>query len=123
MVTDFLTSRLKKVRRKIFISIGGFFAVFFLVYTLVTSAANGVIALLAWQSTQCETSDNDSGDVGDINVGNYDKNLVSMAKAVADAVGKSLGIDPEWVFGQMYQETCFNASASTALKDNNLSGI
>ena len=123
MITDFLTSRLKKVRRKIFISIGGFFAVFFLVYTLVTSAANGVIALLAWQSTQCETGDNDSGDVGDINVGNYDKNLVSMAKAVADAVGKSLGIDPKWVFGQMYQETGFNASASTALKDNNLSGI
>lgn len=120
---NYVKGRVKKLSKKAFIGAVGFLAVCFLIMEIISATAGGVIALLAWNQTQCQdqTSDEDYG--GDIKVGAYDKNLVSMAKAVADAVGDKLGINPKWIFGQKYQETGFNANASTALKDNNLGGV
>lgn len=124
MSPTYLKNRIKKRTYKTMIAIGCTIAAFFLLLQLIGSAASGIIAILAWQYDQCEQlAESSSEDIGDIDVGKYSKDMVSMAHAVAEAVGKKLGIDPSFIFGQMYQETGFNAKGSTALKDNNLSGI
>lgn len=123
MMENYVKGRVKKLSKKAFIGAVGFLAVCFLIMEIISATAGGVIALLAWNQTQCQDQASDEDDGGDVKVGAYDKNLVSMAKAVADAVGAKLEINPKWIFGQKYQETGFKANASTALKDNNLGGV
>lgn len=125
MSPTYFKNRIKKRTYKTMIAIGCTIAAFFLLLQLIASAASGIIAVLAWQYDQCQTlsEEQSSGDFGDINVGSYSKTMISMAHAVAEAVGKKLGIDPAFVFGQIYQETGMNEKLSSAKKDLNLSGI
>lgn len=116
----------KKKRRKYILIIGSLAVAFFLLLQIISAAATGIVSILAWQYEECQNAANsasDDGDIGNISVGKYDKDMASMAKVVADAVGKELGIKPEIIFGQIYQETGLNPNLSTAVKDLNLSGM
>lgn len=66
-------------------------------------------------------SSSGSGKGGYLAVGSYSKSVVSKAKAVAKAIGGDLGINPKFVFGQIYQETGFKDNP--LVKYNNLSGV
>ena len=61
------------------------------------------------------------GKGGYLAVGSYSKSVASKAASVAKAIGGDLGINPGFVYGQIYQETGFKETA--LVPHNNLSGI
>ena len=68
-----------------------------------------------------ETISKSGGSGGYLDVGSYSKSLESKALAVANSVGKKLGINPEYIFLQLAHETGMKENNLT--QHNNLSGI
>lgn len=100
-------------------------AVFFLVFELISAASSAIVVLSYYNQAKQEcsnTSSSDDGD-GDVSVGNYDKNIESMAYAVAKAMEKAYGYKAELVFAQLGHETGFGKGYTIGTEDLNLSGI
>lgn len=101
-------------------------AVFFLVFELISAASSAIVVLSYYNQAKQEcsnmSSSDDDGD-GDVSVGNYDKNIESMAYAVAKAMEKAYGYKAELVFAQLGHETGFKAGYTNATKNFNLAGI
>lgn len=94
----------------------------FLILTAALSSSNIVPTLVwTWQQQQCAAATDTDGI--NLNLPASAKSIAAKAVFVAQAVGKSLGINPALVFGQMFQETGFDPNLSTGPKDHNLSGI
>ena len=126
MDQSFLQNRMRHFRRKLFLLAGGFLAVFFLVFELISAASSAIVVLSYYNQAKQEcsnmSSSDDDGD-GDVSVGNYDKNIESMAYAVAKAMEKAYGYKAELVFAQLGHETGFKAGYTNATKNFNLAGI
>ena len=101
-------------------------AVFFLVFELISAASSAIVVLSYYNQAKQEcsnmSSSDDDGD-GDVSVGNYDKNIESMAYAVAKAMEKAYGYKAELVFAQLGHETGFGKGYTIGTEDLNLSGI
>ena len=126
MDQSFLQKRMRHFRRKLFLLAGGFLAVFFLAFELISAASSAIVVLSYYNQAKQECSNISSSDGdgdGDVSVGSYDKNIESMAYAVAQAMHKAYGYKPELVFAQLGHETGFKASYTNATKNFNLAGI
>lgn len=101
-------------------------AVFFLVFELISAASSAIVVLTYYNQAKQEcsniSSSDDDGD-GDVSVGNYDKNIESMAYAVAKAMEKAYDYKAELVFAQLGHETGFGKGYTIGTEDLNLSGI
>lgn len=125
MGQDFIQSRMRRFRRKVFLLAGGFLAVFFLIFELISAASNAVVILTYYNQAkqECSNLSSSDDDDGDVEVGSYDKTLESMAYAVAQAMHKAYGYKPELVFAQLGHETGFGQDYTIGTEDLNLSGI
>ena len=100
-------------------------AVFFLVFELISAASSAIVVLSYYNQAkqECSNMSSSDDDDGDVSVGSYDKNLESMAYAVAQAMHKAYGYKPELVFAQLGHETGFGKGYTIGTEDLNLSGI
>lgn len=99
-------------------------AVFFLAFELISAASSAIVVLTYYNQAKQECSNMSSSDGdGDVSVGSYDKNIESMAYAVAQAMHKAYGYKPELVFAQLGHETGFGKGYTIGTEDLNLSGI
>lgn len=113
-IKNFFKRKIIKIIAISGVTLGGAFILIQTIQTVTTFLSIFMIT----QSDNCD----DSGDGGALALGAYDKQADSIIRAVAKAVGKSLGINPVMVYAQLCVETGDQMSQE-AKRDHNLGGV